>query len=1110
TFPNNDKNYISNITQDGGDNPIAACKYGGDLIWIAADKPWLRKVADANNGYGWNDDGFSFGGVSGGGTPNNGNPNGILIDTPSKLYSLAWAIQNNYNPTSGSPQDNGPCGAKYANGYYYVTRDLDMTGFKWIPIGTNAIPFTGVFEGEGVHTITGINHKAGLTENGLFGVVGKSGNPAHTIPVGKGSAELAEYLKGTAIYNLAVDGSKTTDKIWNSSTTTHMGGIAAKATDATIQNCSVKNLSLTILNTAGHSVHVGGIVGETLGTTCKLLNNSVGQSGAAMTLTADAGAGDNYAYTGGIVGKATGTAISGNIVGGNNDHKVTIVADPSDTGTAGNYAGGVVGYMDGGSITNETWAHLNAMEVRATSTVTDNVAYAGGVVGYMAGAATMTGCTPGANSGEVHLITAQCYPGFSAGKNYAGGLVGGMSGTSSITNSTIGASNAQSYTVTASLGAESVAGGLVGTMAAGTSLTDCTISGDSINSVMVLTGGIPTNGTAGGLVGTAMDARVIKCSAQNITIAGSAASGGLAGTFKATNLATGSSANTTGGVMAMCYERNCYVTEITARQGSYCDMIQTAENALILACYASKNAPRTPGIYAVKDATGSKFVGCYTTANQAPRFAFNDNDNAKKGTYDNCYFIGGGTTCAAEDTAKGITAETMKKAADGALTQMNTALKDTYNTVTGNLRMGYMAGQSAQINGNYNYPVYAVWLLTVNSLPSSVYGTYTVTADGKAIATNATGFNQYWVGKDAKITITGDPDDYYATADAATFTIVDADGTNSGANVTNVTMNTDKTATVNFTRKYFPGWTINKDLTTEAIDYTGVVSGALGAVTDNKLAGNTVKNWQRDASSNWAIPANARTIKTIFVTAATTTPGASNPIISAFTADGWTVASGGAGQAYIQLTNAQGADAAAVAAIVNSFEFAASKTSTGDVTVDVQVYVDENVRGSMYYNSANGSIYELAGTPASYASAKLLAETSSFGAKTGHLVVIGDSAEHKFLRDNVKTNAWTAAVSIAPNTKLTNWTWDVTGAKDVNYLQNQSSWAGGEPNNSGSYATYNYANGFDDTNGANVALIEYDSLSVAATDWQADSALSTGSITLSFKTPVYPGPGPGP
>ncbi|MEG0825808.1 MAG: hypothetical protein RSG86_08760, partial [Oscillospiraceae bacterium] len=182
----------------------------------------------------------------------------------------------------------------------------------------------------------------------------------------------------------------------------------------------------------------------------------------------------------------------------------------------------------------------------------------------------------------------------------------------------------------------SVAGGLVGTMTANTSLTDCNISGDSIDSVKVTANGAA--GTAGGLVGTAIDARVIKCNAQNITIAGIKASGGLAGTFTATSKA-GLGVAHAAGVMAQCYARNCDVTGT-----NHCGMIHTLNHAYILGCYATKGT-NSSGNSAFATLTNSTVTGCYTTANTAMAAT------ATNTTFKNCYFVGGGTTCAASDEA---------------------------------------------------------------------------------------------------------------------------------------------------------------------------------------------------------------------------------------------------------------------------------------------------------------------------------------------------------------------------------------------------------------------------------------------------------------------------
>ncbi|MEG1747955.1 MAG: hypothetical protein RR226_05975, partial [Oscillospiraceae bacterium] len=92
--------------------------------------------------------------------------------------------------------------------------------------------------------------------------------------------------------------------------------------------------------------------------------------------------------------------------------------------------------------------------------------------------------------------------------------------------------------------------------------------------------------------------------------------------------------------------------------------------------------------------TNSTVTGCYTTANTAMATTTTGT------TFKNCYFVGTGTA-AADDTVKGIPLTAFTDSSDATLRGfMNTELASAYNTVTGNLRMGYMAGQSEQINGN--------------------------------------------------------------------------------------------------------------------------------------------------------------------------------------------------------------------------------------------------------------------------------------------------------------------------------------------------------------------------------------------------------------------------
>lgn len=76
------------------------------------------------------------------------------------------------------------CNEYPANGYYYLTNDIDMSdatasqygdfyngGSGWMPIGTSSIPFSGTFDGQG-HTISGLNiNRPNSDKVGLFGCI---------------------------------------------------------------------------------------------------------------------------------------------------------------------------------------------------------------------------------------------------------------------------------------------------------------------------------------------------------------------------------------------------------------------------------------------------------------------------------------------------------------------------------------------------------------------------------------------------------------------------------------------------------------------------------------------------------------------------------------------------------------------------------------------------------------------------------------------------------------------------------------------------------------------------------------------------------------------------
>ena len=113
-----------------------------------------------------------------------------------------------------------------------LTADLDMTGFKWVPIGFRDTCFSGVFDGGG-HTISGLTLRKEWPGNyGLFG-----------------------YVTG-AIQNVTITGT-----IYNRSGEPHsaVGGVVGDLAGGVVRNCAA---DLVIdSNRRSLGFFAGGIVG---------------------------------------------------------------------------------------------------------------------------------------------------------------------------------------------------------------------------------------------------------------------------------------------------------------------------------------------------------------------------------------------------------------------------------------------------------------------------------------------------------------------------------------------------------------------------------------------------------------------------------------------------------------------------------------------------------------------------------------------------------------------------------------------------------------------------------------------------------------------------------
>ena len=179
---------------------------------------------------------------------------------------------------------------------YYLMNDIDLCGVAWEPIGQQAAPFTGVFDGNGF-AVLGLNVTlTGTDAAGLFGRV-----------------------EGGEIKNLTV-----TDCSISGETA---GGVAGSISNAKMSNCWVTG-TVTSTGTVNGTAYAGGIAGNASLSEIKICGN-----GAAVS---------SGGCAGGIVGAMDNTTLE----------SCTNSGEISGVGAAMQCIGGIVGYSmtAGGSI----------------------------------------------------------------------------------------------------------------------------------------------------------------------------------------------------------------------------------------------------------------------------------------------------------------------------------------------------------------------------------------------------------------------------------------------------------------------------------------------------------------------------------------------------------------------------------------------------------------------------------------------------------------------------------------------------------------------------------------------------------------------------------------
>jgi len=215
------------------------------------------------------------------------------------------------------------------NGEYELTQDIDASdtinwndGAGFAPIGNNANPFTGVFDGKGYKIQNLYINRPGQSYVGLFGYVDSSGQVKNI------GVENVQVVGGSSVGGL-VGYNKNGMVMQSYSTGSVVGGISVGGLVGCNRGLSTVTQSYSTGSVVGNGSYIGGLAG---------VNNG--------TIT------QSYA-TGSVEGVNSGSFGVGGLVG----YNYGTVTQSYSTGSVsgGDLVGGLIGLDYGGTITNSYW-----------------------------------------------------------------------------------------------------------------------------------------------------------------------------------------------------------------------------------------------------------------------------------------------------------------------------------------------------------------------------------------------------------------------------------------------------------------------------------------------------------------------------------------------------------------------------------------------------------------------------------------------------------------------------------------------------------------------------------------------------------------------------------
>lgn len=319
--------------------------------------------------------------------------------TAEKPYIIASTADLVRLSTLCSTADNS-----YADKHYRQICDIDLAGSAFTPIGSEATPFAGCYDG------------------GNFVVSGISIASSKTTPAGMFGSTNGATISGVVIRDFT-----------NNGTGERLGGVVGYAQNTTIEGCTMDSDIFTSVTFSGG---IAGYISNTKITNCTMTST-------VKSITAE------WAQSGGIAGYADATSVVekctvtgsvasmnhrvGGIVGELRGGKIVDCrfSKISEAFTNGHSIGGIVGGMYGGEVSNCTVEGI----------VGSKDDYCGGVVGNFA-------------EGKVLDCTVQGCAEVSSYNDYCGGIAGAMY--------TTGAAIIDGCTVYCDVTTNNIVGGIVG------------------------------------------------------------------------------------------------------------------------------------------------------------------------------------------------------------------------------------------------------------------------------------------------------------------------------------------------------------------------------------------------------------------------------------------------------------------------------------------------------------------------------------------------------------------------------------------------------------------------------------------------------------------------